>query len=217
MASPAAQHDATKVRLLHAAGEEFARVGFQAASIRAICEAAGANVSAVKYHFGSKEQLYLAVWEAAAAEMVSREPMPRVGDFDDPADALRSFMAWFMRLVLTERDAHPIAGCLLAHETVTPTPGALSVFVRHCADPIKSEISRIVEAVVGARLPGKQHDDVVFAIIALCVNAKHSREILTQLGHPPPTTRPAINRMAGVMADFALGGLAGLSSRTETQ
>ena len=79
MVSVSQESEATRDRLLHAAGEEFARVGFRSASVRAICEAAGANVSAVKYHFGSKEELYLAVWAVAAAEMVAEEPMPRRG------------------------------------------------------------------------------------------------------------------------------------------
>ncbi|MEM8757856.1 MAG: CerR family C-terminal domain-containing protein [Planctomycetota bacterium] len=202
----------TADRLLRAAGEEFARVGFRSASVRAICDAAEANVSAVKYHFGSKERLYLAVWEAAAADMVSKEPMPRLGDAGDPRETLREFVAWFMRLVLTESESHPIAGRLLAHETVMPTPGALEVFVRRCCGPIKDEVSRIVEAVVGRRVGRKTHEDLVFAVIALCVNAKHSREILTELGHPPPTTRAGINRMAGVMAEFAIRGLDGFSA-----
>lgn len=208
--------DETRDRLLHAAGEEFARVGFEAASVRAICDAADANVSAVKYYFGSKEQLYLAVWAVAAEQMVSAEPMPTLADADDPRDTLRKFVAWFMRLVLTENESHPWAGRLLAHETVTPTPGALDMFVQHCAGPIKDEISRIVRAVVGRRLGKKTHDDLVFGVIALCVNAKHSREILTLLGHPPPTTRAGINRMAGTLAEFAIRGLDGFTDQAST-
>ena len=202
----------TKDRLLHAAGDEFARVGFGAASVRAICAAADANVSAVKYHFGSKEALYLADWMVAASQMVSSEPLPRAGDHDDPRDTLRAFVAWFMRLVLTESVSHPWAGQLLAHETVSPTPGALETFVRHCAGPIKEEMSRIVGAIVGRQAGTKTHDDLVFAVIALCVNAKHSRGILTKLGHPPPTTKAGINRMAKVMAEFAIGGLDGFAN-----
>ena len=207
--------DDTPERLLHAAGEEFARVGFASASVRAICDAAGANVSAVKYHYGSKDSLYLAVWSVAAEQMVTSEPMPKAEDFDDPKDALRAFVAWFMRLVLTESKTHPWTGRLLAHETVSPTPGALDVFVNHCAGPVTKEISRIVTAIVGKPIPTKTHDDLVFAVVALCVNPKHSCEILTKLGHPPPTSKAAINRMAKVMAEFAISGLSGFASEAE--
>ena len=204
-------HDDTKQRLLYAAGEEFARVGFNAASVRAIVEAADANVSAVKYHYGSKEDLYLAVWEFAAQQMVSDEPMPLVEEFENPREALRAFIAWFMRLVLTESEEHAWAGQLLAHETVAPTPGALDMFVANCAGPIRDEITRIVKKLIGRRIPKRTLDDLVYAVIALCVNPKHSREILIKLGHPPPTTPAAINRMASVMADFAISGLDGFT------
>ncbi|MEQ8316253.1 MAG: CerR family C-terminal domain-containing protein [Phycisphaerales bacterium] len=202
---------------MHAAGEEFAAVGFRAASVRAICDAAGANVSGVKYHFGSKERLYLAVWAVAAEQMVSAEPMPRLADEIDPRVALRKLVAWFMRLVLTESESHPWAGRLLAHETVTPTPGALDMFVQHCAGPIKDEMSRVVRAVVGRKLGRKTHDDLVYGVIALCVNAKHSREILTLLGHPPPTTKAGINRMAATLAEFAIRGLDGFVDDAKAQ
>lgn len=204
--------DDTRERLLHAAGEEFARLGFRAASVRSICDAAGANVSAVKYHYGSKDGLYLAVWAVAAEQMLQAEPMPRLGGGGDPRVVLHEFVAWFMRLVLTECRTHPWAGQLLAHETVSPTPGALEIFVSRCAGPIREELSRIVKAVVGRKLHRKTHDDLVFAVIALCVNPKHSREILVKLGHPPPDSKAAINRMAKVMAEFAINGLTGFAA-----
>ncbi|HDP36226.1 MAG TPA: TetR/AcrR family transcriptional regulator [Candidatus Hydrogenedentes bacterium] len=51
----------TKESLLFAAGELFAEHGLEGTSIRAIADKCQANIAAVNYHFGSKENLYLKV------------------------------------------------------------------------------------------------------------------------------------------------------------
>ncbi len=51
----------TKERILDAAEELFANRGFAATSLRAITGAAGVNLAAVNYHFGTKEELLCAV------------------------------------------------------------------------------------------------------------------------------------------------------------
>ncbi len=51
----------TKQRVLDAAEALFVEHGFEATSLRAITTAAGVNLAAVNYHFGSKEELFQAV------------------------------------------------------------------------------------------------------------------------------------------------------------
>jgi len=52
---------ATKARILDAAETLFMEHGFEATSLRLFTAAAGVNLAAVNYHFGSKEELFQAV------------------------------------------------------------------------------------------------------------------------------------------------------------
>lgn len=61
--------DATKAAILTAAREQFAAVGYQGATIRAIAAAADVDPALVMRYFGNKEQLF-----ATAAELDLRLP-----------------------------------------------------------------------------------------------------------------------------------------------
>lgn len=60
--SPSASPSATKEAILDAAEAVFADMGFAKASIRQIVTAAGVNLAAIHYHFGSKDALIEAVF-----------------------------------------------------------------------------------------------------------------------------------------------------------
>jgi AcrR family transcriptional regulator len=59
----------TREAILQAAMRVFGEDGFHAASTRTIAQAAGANQALISYHFGSKERLYLAVFEDIATRI----------------------------------------------------------------------------------------------------------------------------------------------------
>jgi len=59
--APAPNGSGTKSRILDAAEALFVEHGFEATSMRALSAAAGVNLAAVNYHFGSKEELFQAV------------------------------------------------------------------------------------------------------------------------------------------------------------
>lgn len=79
---------ATRERLLACAEELFAQSGFESVSVRAICAAADANVAAVHYHFGTKEDLVVALlddrlvprWHDALAGLTAQSPVADVVD-----------------------------------------------------------------------------------------------------------------------------------------
>ena len=76
---PARRSDTTRAAILAAAREQFAAVGYQAATIRAIAAAAQIDPALVMRYYGSKERLF-----AAAAEFDLR--LPDLAD--TPRDAI---------------------------------------------------------------------------------------------------------------------------------
>lgn len=57
--------DSTKELLISSAGELFAEQGFEGVSTRMIADRAGVKLSAIHYHYGSKEKLYIETCLAA--------------------------------------------------------------------------------------------------------------------------------------------------------
>lgn len=70
----------TKTTLLEVAGELFAQHGFGGVSVRAIAEKARANVAAVSYHFGSKDNLYAEALRHAVRDLEGVGLEPWVAD-----------------------------------------------------------------------------------------------------------------------------------------
>ena len=64
----------TRERLIQASNRLFADNGYRGASVRDICNLAGANPGAVSYHFGGKRQLYRAVLRRAAESLADLGP-----------------------------------------------------------------------------------------------------------------------------------------------
>src|SRR5262245_49952634 len=120
---------ATRQQLLEAAADVFADAGYRAATVREICERAGANIAAVNYHFGDKEKLYRAVLRDTYRAAVKKYP----ADFGLPPRATpeQRLRAFIHSLLLRIFSAGPSArhGKLMAREMIEPT-GALDLVVK---------------------------------------------------------------------------------------
>ncbi|MEM1011746.1 MAG: CerR family C-terminal domain-containing protein [Planctomycetota bacterium] len=196
-------------RLLEAAGEEFARHGFENASVRAMCDRAEANVSAVKYHFGSKEELYSSVWRAAVERTTNYRSIPTYDpQTQTPEEALGEFIAWFVDLMLY-RDVRftPSLGHLLSHEMISPTPGGIDLFMEKCAGPMHGSLRQMVRAMIGQEVPEATMRRLCNHVVALCVHPHQSREIQNRVGVPVPKSKPALKKLADDITTFATAGI----------
>lgn len=76
----------TKEQILNVAEAEFAQKGFAGTTLRGVIREAGVNIAAVHYHFGSKEELFIAVVRRAAQQIVTSqlEQLAKYENLDQP-------------------------------------------------------------------------------------------------------------------------------------
>ncbi len=78
----------TKEQILNVAEQLFAENGFAGTSLRSVIRKADVNLSAVHYHFGSKEELFHAV-VARIAQPLVKEQLKRLAKCEAQNDPLR--------------------------------------------------------------------------------------------------------------------------------
>jgi AcrR family transcriptional regulator len=106
--------EANRARIVRAAIDEFAARGYKGASMDAIAARTATTRALINYHFGGKEQIYLAVLEHVYADIRQAEGLLDL-DHLEPPDAIRRIVEFtftyylehegFVRLVVAENQA----------------------------------------------------------------------------------------------------------------
>lgn len=165
--------DETRAKLIDAAGYEFAEKGYDGATVRSICERAGANLASVNYHFGDKEGLYVAV------VMVAHESRPDVGAVlaggeDDPRQGLRRFVAHFLEEAVFQQQT-PWHQAVMMREIAAPSR-ASERLIREAFRPrfevLLALLRRLAPGADEARL-----NAIGFSVIGQCLHYKQGRSI----------------------------------------
>ncbi len=205
----------TTSELLKAAGEIFAEVGYEAATIRKICERAGKNIALVKYHFGDKQGLYAAVLKRSvfAARM---EGVPvALAQEAPPEEILRVTVKARLRSAC-RRDLPDWHFRILMHELVQPTP-AMKHLIDEVAQPIYERARELIGKVLG--LP-PDHE-----MTRLCANSIFGQILIYVLpvgvsSHLWPGLRMTpemAERIADHIVDFSLAYLRAYASRARKE
>ena len=196
----------TQSRLLDAAGEIFAEHGYRAATVRQICEKAGANVAAVNYYFGDKEGLYLAVLRSVPDAHAEKYPSTRGLSGDTAPEArLRAYVDSLLHRVFDVGRPGWHAK-ILARELVEPTR-VLDSLLEEVARPLHAELAEIVRQFLG---PEADDDDVrrcALSVMGQCVYYHHARAVIARLYPERGTNAKDIADLVDHISEFSLAAL----------
>jgi TetR/AcrR family transcriptional regulator, repressor for neighboring sulfatase len=182
--------------LLKAATTLFAERGFDAVSVRDVCQLANVNHALLHRHFGTKENLLRAVMRREADRFTAA-----IGEIDDPSAALQRLFSddaadiMFARLL-----AYMMLSKLDASEYLPPD-GAL----KHIADRLTA-MTPPTEMNPG--LPGADARETTAIVSAMALGWLLFEPFLasaTGLDHDQlPQTRARVQELVGVLADRSL-------------
>lgn len=193
-------------RLLEVALEVFAAKGFHEATVAEICAGAGANVAAVNYHFGGKEQLYAEVWKRAFAE--AHEHFPVHGHVPPDASPSRrlhgAVHSMLSRVLRHGHESH--AGRLLLQDMARPVE-AIRPVRREAITRVRQYLESVIRELLGDVADDQSVRYCSMSVVHQCLSMGFRG------GRKPPSlgggtfSHDEIDALADHVWRFSLGGI----------
>jgi AcrR family transcriptional regulator len=201
----------TRQRLLAAAAEVFAEKGFWETTHAEICQRAHANTAAVNYHFGSKENLYVAAWKYASERSLTAHPPDGGVPPKAPAqERLRGMVLAFMHGIA---DPGNRAIEIIHKEMANPT-GLLTEVLQQAMESRRQQSQSILRELLGERATEQQVLFCDMSVTAQCfgpmLHLRKSR--MAGAGPKPPVSIPPfdVQELADHVVQFSLAGIQGI-------
>ena len=172
---PNAQEE-TRWRLLQAATEVFAEVGYHAATTREISRRAAANLASIHYYFGDKAELYREVFRLPflnECNVFATLDISKVS----LEEALHSFYQWFFPPVAEEDPMLKLFMRLHAREEAEPS-GVLGDALLQAFRPSHEKMQAVLCREFGLKKPDEEVDRLTFAVLGLATVYFHNRTAL---------------------------------------
>ena len=206
----------TRERLLKTALQFFAERGFDATSVRDLAAAAGVNLGAVNYYFGSKENLRLEAFRYGLEPMVRMlddtktylEEARRKGSMAAAEEALRKYVRRFLQEILTVNSAH---WSLLMREFTAPS-SAFEMVIRVYFEPQDAVLLGILRLL----MPKVAAHTLTFclgSIMSQCLHVRNSAPVVRSTLKLDTSSQEYVELRANYISDFSLLAIRGLRQR----
>ena len=206
VSAPGPAGDDPRERILAAAGQEFAERGYEAATVRDICLAAGVNVAAVNYYFGDKRRLYIESVKHAHELRVKQVPLPEWPSDRLPAERLHDFVDNLLERMLGFGQP-PWQVRLMLREVLQPTD-ACRELVEDYMRPHFAMLVSILDDLCAGRLPESELRRVAMSIIGQCFLYRAAGDVVGMLVPPGEiATLHTPARLADHVTRFTLAAL----------
>lgn len=194
-----------KKKLLAAAGEVFLEKGFHEATVAEICARAKANISAVNYHFGSKEALYRETWHHSFTESLKNYPMDGgVSESASAEERLRGQLTSLIRRISDENNKELFISQM---EIINPT-GLLNEVMEAELIPMRKQTLALVRELLGTEATEQQVQYCEISIISMCVRPLVMQRIAQRVRNKHmPAIIEDIEAFADHVVEFALAGI----------
>ncbi|MEM1071608.1 MAG: CerR family C-terminal domain-containing protein [Planctomycetota bacterium] len=206
-----AEDQEVKYRLIQAAMRLFADRGPHAVSIRQIAAEAGVTHGSIRYHFGTKEKLYMEVVNRLGTldESLPEKPTPAdVGALsrEQAEQRFRSVVHHFVRFQARVGE-DSVAALGFLHAEVSRDGGPDPVFYRRVIKPGHEHM----KSIIGRIRPDIRDDETLeilaFNVIFQCVMVRIGQGIIKKLLGQRRLNDESVSRISELIAEVSLAGL----------
>jgi AcrR family transcriptional regulator len=169
---PSAQEE-TRWRLLQAAAEVFAEVGYHAATTREICRRAGVNLASIHYYYGDKAELYREVFRLPFLNECNTFNTLDIAQVS-LEEGMHAFYQWFFPPVAEEDPMTQLFMRLHAREEAEPS-GVLGDAMMQAFRPNHDKMQALLCREFGLKKPDVEVDRLTFALLGMVTVYFHNR------------------------------------------
>jgi AcrR family transcriptional regulator len=202
----------TREKILDSACRLFAQKGYRGTTVALICRAAKANIAAVNYHFGSKENLYQRAWRHAHDQLLAQVPPDGGIATDRPAtEQLRGrIRAGLQRAMLGDA----VEFGIMRNEMINPT-GLLRQVIDDAIRPIRQATQGILRELLGPQATDLDVELCEVCVVAPLMHVTHRRQAEEHEGLAPVFREEMLEDMVDHFTVFVLAGIREARRRIE--